>query len=342
MRNLCRRLGVLLASSSLPRLIGTVCAFVPLLTSQASRDTFEEQASEDDKAQATETQLNQRKRYPSTVLYRFERQGTTLFNFAAGRSPHRREVLLGILVKDEIGGDPQIPDRNPPYFTSLHYVCEDLYKSSLAAFLISYGACLKATTCRGVTPLHYSHVSNVDLLLGKKTESQETRETPGGTQRAVCRCHRGQSIACDVDARTTFLETPLHIAALRGHVAQVDKLIGYGADVNAQRKNGDTPLHLAVSKGQSEIVKKLIGTYGADVGMQNKKGQIPEDLIKTGCCIPTGVENYFAQLAFERETKIAKGSKRNIRKQNLKPTLSKIDESIGNRVTKRRRLGTNK
>ena len=48
-----------------------------------------------------------------------------------------------------------------------------------------------------------------------------------------------------------ILQTPLHLAALRGNESVVEYLISeYGADPNLRDKNGLTPLELSIKKNQ--------------------------------------------------------------------------------------------
>ena len=67
-------------------------------------------------------------------------------------------------------------------------------------------------------------------------------------------------------------ETPLHRAALKGHLDIVDYLLKEGADVNAN--GGDSPLHWAVSGGHANIVSVLLSS-GANVNAQNPGGWTP-------------------------------------------------------------------
>ena len=61
-----------------------------------------------------------------------------------------------------------------------------------------------------------------------------------------------------VDTRSKQDETPLMIAALKGHTAFAKRMIARGADVN---KTGWTPLHYAATSGQLEMIKLLIDEH---------------------------------------------------------------------------------
>ena len=67
-------------------------------------------------------------------------------------------------------------------------------------------------------------------------------------------------------------ETPLHRAALKGHLNVVDYLLEEGADVNAN--GGDSPLHWAVYGGHANIVSVLLSN-GANVNAQSPGGWTP-------------------------------------------------------------------
>ena len=58
-----------------------------------------------------------------------------------------------------------------------------------------------------------------------------------------------------VDTRSKQDETPLMMAALKGHTAFAKRFIERGADVN---KTGWTPLHYAATGGHLEMIKLLI------------------------------------------------------------------------------------
>ena len=69
--------------------------------------------------------------------------------------------------------------------------------------------------------------------------------------------------------------TPLHSAAMQGHAAVCEVLIGAGADVNVQtHPQGYTPLHSAAFAGHIEAIRVLLGD-GADRMLVNYRKERP-------------------------------------------------------------------
>lgn len=67
---------------------------------------------------------------------------------------------------------------------------------------------------------------------------------------------------------------PLHEAAVKGDLNEVERLIAEGAKVNAKDKDGNTPLHSAVINGHATVTALLIAK-GAKVKEKNKTGYTP-------------------------------------------------------------------
>jgi ankyrin repeat protein len=75
----------------------------------------------------------------------------------------------------------------------------------------------------------------------------------------------------NVEARTDLDESPLMIAALKGHLPHVRKLIDRGADVN---KTGWTPLHYAASAGHLRVMELLLEQH-AYIDAESPNGTTP-------------------------------------------------------------------
>ena len=65
--------------------------------------------------------------------------------------------------------------------------------------------------------------------------------------------------------------TPLHYAATGGHVAIIDLLLEHHAYIDAESPNGTTPLMMAAQYGSIEAVKLLLEA-GADPNLKNQLG----------------------------------------------------------------------
>lgn len=74
-----------------------------------------------------------------------------------------------------------------------------------------------------------------------------------------------------VESRTADDESPLMIAALKGHTELVKKLIARGADVN---KTGWTPLHYAATHGHLAIISLLLEQH-AYIDAESPNGTTP-------------------------------------------------------------------
>jgi len=73
------------------------------------------------------------------------------------------------------------------------------------------------------------------------------------------------------EPRTAKDESPLMLAALRGHTGLVKKFIARGADVN---KTGWTPLHYAATSGHLEIMRILLDNH-AYIDAESPNGTTP-------------------------------------------------------------------
>ena len=73
-------------------------------------------------------------------------------------------------------------------------------------------------------------------------------------------------------------KTPLHGAAMHGHVNLLHQLLERGSEVNARdRFSGATPLHHAAAQGHAEVITALLES-GADPQQRNGRGQTARDV----------------------------------------------------------------
>ncbi len=80
------------------------------------------------------------------------------------------------------------------------------------------------------------------------------------------------SPALDVDTASEYGETALMLAAFKGNMELVQRLLDKGASIN--RVGGWTPLHYAATEGHDDIVRLLL-EKGARVNVQTAAGVTP-------------------------------------------------------------------
>lgn len=78
---------------------------------------------------------------------------------------------------------------------------------------------------------------------------------------------------CSVNTLTSYLETPLHIACLRGDVSMVTFLLGCNANCMLSDANGNTPLHHAAAGNSADIVENILSCRVELKNSTNKFGQ---------------------------------------------------------------------
>ena len=88
-------------------------------------------------------------------------------------------------------------------------------------------------------------------------------------------CERG----ADINSRTAYNWTPLHLASKFGHLEIVKWLLDHGADVNSRTKDGWTSLSLAATDGHFEVCQTLLD-HKAEVNSRD------ENLIRSTASTP--------------------------------------------------------
>jgi hypothetical protein len=76
----------------------------------------------------------------------------------------------------------------------------------------------------------------------------------------------------DVNAKNHANWTPLHYAALRGHVDILHRLVENGVDLEAQDDYGSRALHFAARFGHLPFIQELISRYHVDINARNNIG----------------------------------------------------------------------
>jgi ankyrin repeat protein len=82
----------------------------------------------------------------------------------------------------------------------------------------------------------------------------------------------------DLNEADHALNTPLHMASIRGHADVVKFLLDKHCIVDSVNDSKDTPLHDAIENGHVEVVKLLLEA-GANPNKPNRRGDEPLDLV---------------------------------------------------------------
>jgi len=92
-------------------------------------------------------------------------------------------------------------------------------------------------------------------------------------ERALLKASKNGSIefleGSDVNVTNEDDYSPLHLAAIGGHLEVVKLLLARGAEVGAVNTSGVTPLHEAAYGGHQEVVRLLLAA-GAQAGAVDK------------------------------------------------------------------------
>jgi ankyrin repeat protein len=81
----------------------------------------------------------------------------------------------------------------------------------------------------------------------------------------------------DPNQRGAVDDTPLHLAANRGAVDDIEVLVANGADIHLTGDLGYTPLHCAALAGKLKAVEKLL-SLGANPNARSEFSETPLDL----------------------------------------------------------------
>nr|WP_316639155.1 ankyrin repeat domain-containing protein [uncultured Roseateles sp.] len=119
------------------------------------------------------------------------------------------------------------------------------------------GRAVMTLMIRGVNPNARDAQGNVGLVLALREESLKAVDS------------LMQYPALDVNAANAAGETPLMMAALRGHPDWVKKLLVRGAQIN---RPGWTPLHYAASAEQGQSCVELLIKEGAELDARSPNG----------------------------------------------------------------------
>ncbi|GBG31019.1 Ankyrin repeat domain-containing protein 17 [Hondaea fermentalgiana] len=201
--------------------------------------------------------------------------------------------------------DPNAVDADG--YTTLHLACRrgfDNCISTLLTYRLFYGRQSEKTSYQSVNlnlkggPKDYTalmwavkngHTATVRELfeqnnLGDLQHDLALRETSMRQTALHLACAQPKeldevvAILCKSKAAVNLKDnegfSPLHLAAMHGHVMIVKCLLNYNANAAARTKTGkETTLHIAAAYGHINITSILIRKGGAEVGAENKDGR---------------------------------------------------------------------
>ncbi|PKI39300.1 hypothetical protein CRG98_040356 [Punica granatum] len=99
---------------------------------------------------------------------------------------------------------------------------------------------------------------------------------------------------------TSFAESPLHLAALMGHLNFSKRLLELRSELATEQDSEKcTPLHLAAANGHDQIVKELLKANGKACLIQDQEGRVPLHLAAMRGQIPVVRELLKSKLAQE-------------------------------------------
>jgi hypothetical protein len=224
----------------------------------------------DDKPTQAEVDLAELK------MFKWARQeGTSLLHLAPTRE-------VAELIIDE-GEDVNVRDRNEK--TPLHLAID----KELAELLIDKGADVNARDKEGMTPMHAIMENPMlnPLMVMPKTRDQMQKSQEATLKRAEGIFELLVARGAEVDAKSNFKKTPLHLAAAEGNTGMVVLLISKSTNVNAMDDQGATPLHEASNMNAIDWTAAKLGTMkilltnGANVNAMNFQGRTSLDLVES-------------------------------------------------------------
>jgi ankyrin repeat protein len=178
-------------------------------------------------------------------------------------------------VKAFLGRGIDINAKDTRNRTALHDAAEEGHKK-LVELLLAHGADLNASTSYDRTAAELAmsrgHTEIVKLLVSKGADISLLHLAI--YLKDVAKARSLIESGADVNKRSPYGTTPLHMAAGSGFKDLANLLIDKGADVNAKDNWNWTPLHSAAEEGHKDLVELLI-TKGANVNAGDGASRTP-------------------------------------------------------------------
>nr|XP_029730251.1 uncharacterized protein LOC115267411 [Aedes albopictus] len=188
---------------------------------------------------------------------------------------HKRVAISKLLIDKGI----DVNARDKHKWNALHIACDN-GDADLANMLKQKGAQLDAKTIEDKTALDLAALKGYTEIVKILIENMEKCSMVCTAYQIAARSghhtvlkaleSKFPKLADDVD----IVEMPIHIAARKGLLKKLEKLINGGSNVNALTKAKLTPLHLSASAGHRSAIKLLLDK-GANINAVNGDNVTP-------------------------------------------------------------------
>jgi len=193
------------------------------------------------------------------------------------------EILKLLTTVDNIRLDAQTKTG----LTALAMMCADDEYMPGAKILVEAGSKLNACSNSEIPPLCLAGEAGsfkISEFLIQKSADLTAALWNGNTALHLA-CANGHESVLDIFAafnpalvaallgkKNVYGCTPLHLAALHGHLIIVKCLIEQSGDLNEQDNDGSTALHNAVDSGNTSLVEFVFNQPSVKLGLKNKSG----------------------------------------------------------------------
>ena len=126
--------------------------------------------------------------------------------------------------------------------------------------------------------MHNDYDSTVELLLHGGATAPDILVASFAGRADLVRTFSAEDKSL-IGRKTDDGNTPLHVAARRGHANVAEVLLACGADVNARSDSDLTALHWAAARGSAQVVRVLL-SHKADPATKGGDDRTPLDIAR--------------------------------------------------------------